>query len=97
VTGLNKTIVFLFGASLALLGLGILFSGGVTVPTRSPPVRLHFSGLSLLLLGGSPLALGVMCIALARGHLGSDSRATHLVISAGTAMLGIAFFLAPKF
>jgi hypothetical protein len=97
VTALNKTIVFLFGASLALMGLGLLFSGGVTVPTRSPPVRFHFSGLSLILLGGSPLALGVMSIALARGDLGSDSRATQLAISAGIAMLGIAFFLAPKF
>jgi hypothetical protein len=92
----SRITVALFGAALAAVGLGILLSGSVSLPTKTPPLRFQFSGLSLLLLGGSPLLLGVVSLALCRGSLDTASRVTFSMIGVGMAMLGLAFVLAPK-
>jgi hypothetical protein len=96
VTPLSKTIVYLFGAGLVVLGVGLLISGGLTLPTRSPPVRFHFSGASLVLLGGGPLVLGVTLIALARGNVAGSSRTLQLAIGVGIGLLGLAFAVVAK-
>ncbi len=93
---LSKLAVFLFGSALALAGLFILFSGGVSLPTRQPPRQFHFSGLSLLLLGLSPLVAGLLSLAIARGMVHRDSKATQLAIGVSILLLGLAFVLAPK-
>lgn len=93
---LNKTLLYLLGAGLAVLGVGLLISGGMTLPTRSPPVRFHFSGLSLVLLGGSPLVLGATLLALGRGKLAADARATQVAVGVAIALTGLAFAVATK-
>ena len=95
-TTLNKLFVVLFGAALVAVGLGLLLSGSFSLPTKTPPLRFQFTGLSLLLLGGSPLLLGIVSLALARGSLKSDSRFTYCCIATGMSMLGLAAVIAPK-
>jgi hypothetical protein len=96
VTSLNRIVVLSFGAALTALGLGMLLSGGLSLPTRSPPLRFHFTGMSLLLLGGSPLLLGVVMLAIARGSLDSASPVTRGLLGAGIVLLALAFLAAPK-
>jgi hypothetical protein len=96
VTLLNKLLVVLFGVALVGVGLGLLSSGSVSLPTKTPPLRFQFTGPSLLLLGGSPLLLGVLSLALARGSMKRDSRVTYCCVATGMAMLGLAFIIAPK-
>lgn len=89
-------ITYLFGAALAALGLVVLFGGGVTLPTREPPRQFVFSGVSLWLLGLSPLIAGLVCMGLARGRLSRESPTTRWALGASMAALGLAFLLAPK-
>lgn len=89
-------ITYLFGAALAALGLVVLFRGGVALPTREPPQQFHFSGVSLWLLGMSPLIAGLVCMGLARGRLSRESPTTRWALGASMAVLGLAFLLAPK-
>lgn len=92
-SGLAMTLV---GIAFLLLGSFILFGGGVSLPTRQPPSQFHFSGLSLLLLGMSPVVAGLLCIALARGAITRNSPATQLAIGLVLGCLGLAFVLVPK-
>ena len=96
VTALNRIVVFSFGAVLTALGLGVWLSGGLSLPTRSPPLRFHFTGMSLLFLGGSPLLLGVVMLAMAQGSLDSASRVTRGLLGAAMVLLALAFLAAPK-
>ncbi|QAZ40183.1 hypothetical protein C1M51_12550 [Methylibium sp. Pch-M] len=89
-------ITYLFGAALAALGLVVLFGGGVALPTREPPRQFLFSGVSLWLLGLSPLIAGLVCMGLARGRLARESPTTRWALGASMAALGLAFLLAPK-
>ena len=93
----SKLIAIAFGICLAVVGLAVLFSDGLTLPTRWPPEAFHFSGLSLLLLGASPVVLGLTSLALAFQALHRDSRSTWWAIGVSMGMLGLAFLLAPKF
>lgn len=95
-SGLPKFMVVFCGTALALLGLFILFSGGVSLPTRQPPRQFHFSGLSLLFLGFSPLVAGITSLAVAHGLVQRESRATQLAIVVSLATLGAAFLAAHK-
>ena len=95
-TTLNKLFVAVFGVALTAVGLSILWSGNVTLPTRTPPLRFEFTGLPLALLGGSLLLIGLMSLALVRSILQAQSRVTYGLIYLGMAMLGLAFLLAPK-
>jgi len=87
---------YAFAAGLVAFGLWILLSGGVELPTRRPPVAFHFSGLSLLLLGASPITLGTTLLAVVRGRLPLNGRSTQLLIGLALALLGIAFAIVPK-
>jgi hypothetical protein len=89
-------IAYLFGAALAGLGVVVLLSGGIALPTREPPRQFHFSGVSLWLLGLSPLIAGLVCMSLARGRLSRESPTTRWALGASMAALGLAFLLAPK-
>ncbi len=93
---LSKLAVILFGSALALLGLFVLLSSGVSLPTRHPPRQFHFSGFSLFLLGLSPLVAGLLSLAIARGSVHRESKATQLAIGISIVSLGLAFILAPK-
>jgi hypothetical protein len=42
---------------LLVSAIGLWLSGGIDLPTKHPPTRFHFKGLSLVLLGAS---FGVM-------------------------------------
>ena len=95
-SSLSKLAVTLFGSALALTGLYILLSGGISLPTRQPPRQFHFSGFSLFLLGLSPLVAGLLSLAIARGSVHRESKATQLAIGISIASLGLAFVLAPK-
>lgn len=92
-----KAIAFLFGAGLVAVGRAIWFSGGIALPTSSPPRQFHFSGLSLFLLAGLPAALGLTVLAPARGALDREARTTQVAIVLGIAMLGLAFARSTKF
>jgi hypothetical protein len=93
---LSKFATIVFGSGLALLGLYILLSGGVSLPTRQPPKQFHFRGLSLFLLGMSPLVAGLLSLALARGVVHRESRFTQFAIGTSIIALGLAFVLATK-
>lgn len=93
---LSRVLVLMFGAGLALLGVVILFSGGLSLPTRSPPTQFRFSGLTLLLLGASPLAAGATALAIAFDLAHRESRAVRSALAAAIVALGLAFVLAPK-
>lgn len=95
-SNLSKLAVTLFGSALALLGLFVLLSGGVSLPTRQPPRQFHFSGLSLFLLGLSPLIAGLLSLVIARGSVHGESKATQFAIGISIASLGLAFVLASK-
>lgn len=95
-SNLSKLAVILFGSALALLGLLILLSGGVALPTRHPPRQFHFSGLSLFLLGVSPLVAGLLSLAIARGAVHRESKVTQLAIGISIFSLGLAFIVASK-
>ena len=92
----SKLVVLVFGSALGLLGLLVLFSGGVSLPTRHPPRRFHFSGLSLLLLSLPPLVVGLLSLAVARGYLQRESRAARHAVGISIICLGLAFALAHK-
>jgi len=94
-SNLAKLAVILFGAAMALLGLFILLSGGVSLPTRQPPRQFHFSGFSLFLLGLSPLVAGLLSVAIARGSVHRESRATQVVIGVSILSLLLALVMAP--
>ena len=95
-SSLSKLAVTLFGSALALAGLYILLSGGVSLPTRQPPRQFHFGGFSLFLLGLSPLVAGLLSLALSRGAVHRESKATQLAIGVSIASLGLAFVLVDK-
>ena len=90
----SRLIALLFGAALALTGVFILFSGGIDLPTRHPPKRMHFRGLSLLLLGVSPLVAGGAVIGIAQGRWDRESRAVHGAIGCSIGALCVALLLA---
>jgi hypothetical protein len=92
----SRLALIFFGSALALLGLYVLFSGGVSLPTRQPARQFHFRGVSLLLLGLSPLVAGLLSLAIARAVVHLESRATQFAIGISIASLGLAFFLAHK-
>ncbi len=94
---LTKLAIVVFGISLALVGVFVLLSGGVTLPTRQPPRQFHFGGLSLFLLGVSPLVAGITTLAIARGDLHRESKATQIAVGVSIAVLGLAFMLAGKY
>jgi len=52
--------------------------------------------MSLLFLGGSPLLLGVVMLAMAQGSLDSASRVTRGLLGAAMVLLALAFLAAPK-
>ncbi len=94
-SNLSKLAVILFGTAMALLGLFILLSGGVSLPTRQPPRQFHFSGLSLFLLGLSPLVAGLLSLAIARGSVPRESKATQVAIGLSILSLLLALVMAP--
>ncbi len=75
----------------AALGLVIWLSEGFALPARTPPVQFHFSGVSLLMLGASPMTFASILLALARGLIGRDDRITQIAMVIGLALLGLAF------
>jgi hypothetical protein len=93
---LSRWIVMILGAGLAGLGLVVIFSEGVSLPTQYPPTRYHFAGASLFLLGAAPLMLGSLALMLEFGILSRADRATYGCIGMGVAMLWLAFLLASK-
>lgn len=97
VSALTKLAIVAFSVSLALVGLFVLLSGEVTLPTRQPPRQFHFGGLSLFLLGASPLVAGITTLAVARGNLHRESSATQIAVGVSIAALGLAFVLARKY
>lgn len=74
----------------------LLFSGGVSLPTRAPAIRFHFSGAPLLLLGTAPVLLGGVCLAIAFQRLDRTSTTTRVLVGAGIAMVALSFLLVPK-
>lgn len=94
-SSLSKPVVILFGAALVLLGLFILFSGGVSLPTRQPPRHFHFSGFSLFLLGLSPLVAGLLSLAGAGGWVRQESKAAQWGIGISILSLILALVMAP--
>lgn len=95
-SNLTKFTFSAFGAALVAVGLFVLFSGGLSLPTRQPSVRFHFGGPSLSLLGLSPLALGLLSLSIVRGTVHQESRTTQLILGFGIVSLGLAFALASK-
>ena len=94
-SNLSKLAVILFGTAMALLGLFILLSGGISLPTRQPPQQFHFSGFSLFLLGLSPLVAGLLSVAIARGSVHRESKATQVAIGLSILSLLLALVIAP--
>lgn len=95
-TGLNKTLAGICSVAFVAVGVGILASSGLALPTKTPPLRLLFAGIALL-LGSSPLSPGLICLALTGDRLQPRSRFTTLALGFGMALIGAAFLLAPKF
>ena len=89
-SSLSKLAVIVFGSALAMAGMFILFSGGVSLPTRQLPRQFHFTGLSLFLLGLSPLVAGLLSLAIARGSIHRESKATQAAIAISITSLGLA-------
>jgi hypothetical protein len=93
---LASALVLCAGLVLVLLGVAVLFSGGLALPTRHPPVQFHFKGLSLMLLALAPMAAGCTLIALVQRWLNRDSAATRVALGVSMAAAGLAFVLASK-
>jgi hypothetical protein len=92
---LSKLPSLLFGAALVLLGLFTFFSGGISLPTRSPPSEFRFGGMPLFFLGLSPFVAGLLSLALAGGFVHRESRTTRWAIGVSFVALALAFLLAP--
>lgn len=92
----SRVAVIAFGAALTLLGLVILFSGGLSLPTRSPSTHFRFAGTALLLLGASPLLAGASALAIAFKLAERDAPAVRWAIGAAMVALALAFVIAPK-
>lgn len=95
-TGSSRPFALLVGVALAVLGVGIFLSGGVSLPTRQPPRHFHFDGLALFFLGLSPLLAGLLSLAIGRDGVQVESRATQLTIVITLVSLGLAFLLASR-
>jgi hypothetical protein len=57
---MHPAVLWIIRASAVVLlvsAIGLWLSGGIDLPTKHPPTRFHFKGMSLALLGAS---LGVM-------------------------------------
>lgn len=91
-----RLLLVLIGAGFVLLGLFVLLSGGVSLPTRQPPRHFHFGGVSLLLLGLAPMMAGWLTMALGRGAVTLESRTAHGLIVGCLVALGLAFALATR-
>ncbi len=93
---LSRLVVIAVGLVLTLGGLGLFFSGGIALPTRTPPLQFRFSGVPLLLLGTSALLWGGVCLAIAFRRLDRTSRVTRVLVGMGIALVALSFGLAPK-
>lgn len=96
-SGALRVLLAAAGAGALLLGLGLLASGGMTLPTRHPPVAFHFSGLALGLLALAPVLVGSLLLALASGRLRRDTPAARRWAGAAIAAVALAFVLAPRY
>lgn len=92
-----RTLLLLAGAAAVLLGLGLLATGTLTLPTRHPPVAFHFSGPALLLLAAAPMLVGTLLLALGSGRLQRQAPAARLLVGAAIAAVALAFVLAPRY
>lgn len=91
-----RAMVLGLGLLLVLLALVAWLTGGLSLPTRHPPVRFHFSGWALALLGAAPAVSGSVLLALATERLDRESPLTRGLLFAAMAVLGLAFVLAPR-
>ncbi|RYF80948.1 MAG: hypothetical protein EOO29_12170 [Comamonadaceae bacterium] len=92
----SRLLILAFGLLLVCAGLGLWLTGGMSLPTRHPPVRFHFSGLALLLVGSAPAVSGGVLLALGMQKLDREAPATRGLLFAAMALLALAFVLAPK-
>lgn len=92
----GKIVAQLCGVALIVLGVVLLASGGVSLPTRTPSVSFRFGGFALLLLALAPALAGGAILGLARGRLARDSGWTRGLLFAAMAAVALAFVIAPK-
>lgn len=92
---LTKLVALSFGAIMVALGLFIFFNAEISLPTRQPPVQFHFTGLSRLMLGLSPMSAGLISIAIALGKVHGESRTSHVAIGISIISMMLAIVLAP--
>lgn len=60
-------------------------------------MAFHFRGAALLLLAAAPTLVGAMLLALSRGRLHRQARATRVLAGAAIAAVALAFVLAPRY
>ena len=82
------------GGALIALGFWLLINGEVVLPTRSPPLAFHFTGLTLWLLAGAPALIGAVFWRIGEQPERRNSPIFRLMIGIGMAALGLAFVLA---
>ncbi|MBI5333911.1 MAG: hypothetical protein HZB72_04885 [Burkholderiales bacterium] len=92
-----RALLLLAGAAAVLLGLGLLATGALTLPTRHPPVALHFSGPALLLLAATPMLVGTLLLALGSGRLQRQAPVARLLAGVAIAAVALALLLAPRY
>lgn len=93
---MSRVVAIAAGLALVLTGMALLFSGGISLPTRTPSIHFRFSGAPLLLLGTAPLLLGGVCLAITFQRLDRTSTMTRVLVGVGIAMVALSFVLAPK-
>lgn len=93
---IGKIVAGLCGLALIVVGVAVLASGGLSLPTRDPSVGFRFGGMALLLLALARMLEGGVVLALARGRLARDGRWTRGLLVAAMAAVAAAFVLAPK-
>ena len=96
-SNLSRLSIRAFGMLLVLTALGVWLTGGLSLPTRHPPVSFHFSGVALLLLGAAPAVSGGLLLALGLQKLDRDAAITRALLFGAMGLLALAFMLAPKY
>ena len=93
-SGISKFAALVFGTAMVVLGVFIMLSDSVSLPTRQQLHELQFSGFSLFFLGLSPLSAGLLSLALTFGYLHRESRYTQTGIIISIAALILSLVLA---
>lgn len=94
---MNRWFAMLFGAGLTVLGLVVIFSTNLTLPTRNYPAVFHFFGMSRYLLAASLFLFGAVAVAIGGGKLEASSRLAQFAVGAGIVLLGVSFISAPRY